>query len=229
MFTIAQALTRLSSGARNLFVTSQGTLSAGQQLQLINEILEEWYKNESWRGVREVVGSLTPSSGIISLAAGYLRADKRFTITTDGHEGCFYEIKPLDFQFQTNGPGYYDVTELCLGVAIDLGDNASGVRRYQLDGATATVDAFTFSAVLRKRYVFATDTTPTVIPDCYPALERSVMAKIALYEGDLDRANKLWSDAFQLLDVDLGQFEEGNDFGALSMDPLCAAPQYNAV
>lgn len=229
MFTIAQAITRLTSGVRNLFATSRGTLSGAQQLQVINEILEEWYKNESWRGVREVVGSLTPSGGIITLGSGYLRADKRFNITTDGHEGCFYEVKPLDFQSSPSGPGYYDVTKGCLGVAIDLGDNASGVRRYQLDGSTATLDAFTFSAVLRKRYVFATDTTPAVIPDCYPALERSVMAKIALYEGDLDRANKLWSEAFGLLDADLGQFEEGNDWGALPIDEMCAAPQYNAI
>lgn len=229
MFTIAQAITRLAGGARNLFLTSQGDLSAGQRLQLINEILEEWYKNESWRGVREVVGSMTTSSGILILAAGYLRADKRFTITSDGHQGCFYRIKPLDFQFQEGGPGWYDVTEGCLGIAIDLGDNASGVRRYQLDGATATLDAYTFSAVLRKRYVYATDTTPTVIPDNYPALECSVMAKIAHYEGDLTRAEKLWNKAYGLLDADLGQFEEGEDLGSLPIDAMCAAPQYNAV
>ncbi|MDO6575610.1 hypothetical protein, partial [Staphylococcus pasteuri_A] len=79
-------------------------------------------------------------------------------------EGQYYEIKPLEYQFQPNGPGYFDVTEGCVGVAIDLGDNASGVRRYQLTGNTTDLDALTFSAVLRKRYVWATDTSTTVIP-----------------------------------------------------------------
>lgn len=233
MFTIAQSLTRLSSGVRNLFVTSQGTLSSGQQLQLVNEILEEWYKNDSWRGVREVVSGLTTTSGIMTLGAGYLRADKRFNVTTSGYEGRFYEIKKLDFQSQPGGPGYYDVSKGGLGVAIDLGDNASGVRRYQLDtgrgGDFTFVDSLTFSAVLRKRYVYATDTTPLVIPDCFPALELSVMARVALSEGDLARSRELQQESYALLDADLGQFEEGADFGVMPTDPLCAAPNYNAV
>lgn len=229
MFTIAQALTRLASGARNLFITSQGTLSSGQQLQLINQILEEWYKNESWRGVREVVDGMTSTSGILSLAAGYLRADKRFNITSDRFKGGFLEIKPLDYQSQPNGPGYFPPSEGCIGLAIDLGDNASGVRRYQLTGAADALDELTFSAVLRKRYVYATDTTPTVIPDCFPALELSAMAMIARYEGDIDRSNKYWSDAYQLLDSDLGEFEAGNELGSMQIDPLCAAPSYNAI
>lgn len=230
MFTIAQALSRLSSGVRNLFVTSQGTLSSGQQLQLTNEILEEWYKNDSWRGVREVATGLVTSGGILTLGAGYLRADKRFNVTTTGHEGCFYEIKKLDYQSQPGGPGYFDVTKAgCLGVAIDLGDNASGVRLYQLTGSVAVLDALTFSAVLRKRYVYAADTSPTVIPDCYPALELSVMARVALSEGDLARSRELQQEAYALLDADLGQFEEGADFGVMPIDPTCAAPNYNAI
>lgn len=230
VFTISTALSRLSGGVRNLFVTSQGTLSSGQQLQLVNEILEEWYKNDSWRGVREVVGTLATSGGILTLAAGYLRADKRFNVTTDGHEGCFYEIKKLDYQSQPGGPGYFDVTKAgCLGVAIDLGDSTGGVRRYQLTGSTAALDALTFSAVLRKRYVYATDTATTVIPDCFPALELSVMARVALSEGDLTRSRELQQEAYALLDADLGQFEEGGDFGVMPIDRLCAAPNYNAI
>ncbi len=233
MFTLATALSRLAGGVRNVFVTSQGTLSSGVQLQLLNEILEEWYKNDSWRGVREVVSGLTTSSGILTLAGGYLRADKRFNITTAGREGSFYEIKKLDYQSQPSGPGWFDVSKGGLGAAIDLGDNASGVRRYQLDGGRggdfSFVDSLTFSAVLRKRYVYATDSSPVVIPDCYPALELSVMARVALSEGDLSRSKELQQEAYQLLDADLGQFEEGADFGVMPIDPLCAAPNYNAV
>lgn len=230
MFTIAQALTRLTAGQNNLLKTSYGVMSNDQKLQRINEILDRWYEAEDWRGVRSVQ-ALTSSGGIISLSAGYLRADKRISITTAGREGDFFEIKPLDWQFQTGGPGYFDVTTgcNCFGVAIDLGDNASGVRRYQLTGDATVLDALTYSAVLRKRYVWATDTTPTVIPDCYTALELSVRARHMEDENAFDTANQLWQSVWTMLDSNLGQFEQGNDFGSMPIDPLCSVPQFAAI
>lgn len=229
MFTIAQALTRLTAGQHNLLKTQYGVMSAAQQLQRINEILDRWYEAEDWRGVRSVQ-ALTSVSGIISLPAAYLRADKRIVVTTEGHCGCYFEIKPLEYQFQLDGPGYFDVTEgCCYGVAIDLGDDASGVRRYQLTGEAATLDTYAYKAVLRLRYVYATTTTPVVVPDCYSAIVLSVRAFNAEDEGAYDVANNLWGQVFQMLDDNIGQFEEGNDWGVMPIDPLCAAPNYNAL
>ena len=203
-------------------------MTDGQKLQRINEILDRWYEAEDWRGVRSVQ-ALTSVGGIITLDAGYLRADKRITITTAGHEGCFYEIKPLDYQFESSGPGYFDVATGCLGVAIDLGDHTNGQRRYQLTGDTTVLDAFTYKAVLRKRYVWATDTTPIVIPDCYTALELSVRARHMEDEGAFDTSRGLWQDVWTMLDSNLGQFEQGNDFGSMPLDPLCSVPQFAAI
>lgn len=203
-------------------------MSDAQQLQRINEILDRWYEAEDWRGVRSVE-ALTSSGGIISLGAGFLRADKRISITTAGREGEFFDIKPLDYQFQSGGPGYFDVTQGCIGIAIDLGDNASGVRRYQLTGNTESLDALTYSSVLRKRYVRATDTTPIVIPDCYTALELSVRARHMEDENAFDTARALWQDVWTMLDANLGQFEQGNEFGSMPIDPLCSVPQCAAI
>lgn len=227
MFTIAQAITRLTAGQNNLLKTSYGEMSDAQKLQRINEILDRWYEAEDWRGVRSVQ-ALTSSGGIISLGAGYLRADKRISVTTAGQEG-FFEIKPLDWQFQSSGPGYFDVTKGCIGAAIDLGDNAAGIRRYQLTGDAATLDALAYSAVLRKRYVWATDTAPVVIPDCYTALELSVRARHMEDENAFDTARGLWQDVWTMLDSNLGQFEQGNDFGCMPLDPLCSVPQFAAI
>lgn len=229
MFTIAQAITRLTAGQHNLFKTQYGTMTAPQQLARINEILDRWYESGSWRGVLVPDVALTSSGGIVSLPAAYLWVDKRIVITTDGHEGCYYETKPLTYRYQPNGPGY---CVGCLGVAVDLGDNGSGVRQYRLTydpDHYAAVDALAYAAVLRKRYVWATDTTPTVIPDCYAALVLSARAMAAEDEQAVGPAADYWAQAYAVLDSNLGQFEEGNDLGVMPIDPLCAAPGYNAI
>jgi len=228
VFTISQALTRLTSQQNNPFTTTYGTMNPPQQLQRVNQILDKWYESESWRGVRSVI-ALTSSGGVISLPAAWLRAEKRIAVTTEGKCG-FYEIKPLGYQFQTGGPGYFDVTKGCLGVAIDLGDNTNGVRQYQLTGVVADLDALSYSAVLRKRYVYATDTSTVVIPDCFTALEISVRAMAASDANAVELSNGLWAEAFAVLDSGLGQFEAGNDFGVLETDPMCAqGTLYNAI
>lgn len=218
MFTIAQALTRLNALQRNPFTTSYGTMSSGQQLARINQILETWYDSDSWRGVRSVQ-ALTSSAGIIALPAAYLRAEKRISVTTTG-KGGFFQIKPIQYQFESGGPGWFDVTKNSPGVAIDLGDNASGVRHYQLTGVAADLDALAYSAVLRLRYVYATDTAPAVIPDCFSALELSIRAMAAADANANELSLNLWLQAYQKLDSSLGQYEEGNDMGILQIDPF---------
>jgi hypothetical protein len=236
MFSIATALTRLAAGPRNLFLTQNGVMSPTQQLHRVNEIMETWYNSEDWRGVREIVELTTAAgTGIISLPAGYWRAEKRFTITSDEGCGGWFEIKPLEYLYQPNGPGWFDVTKGCIGVAIDLGDDASGVRRYQLVDDPDTLDTYTFNAVLRKRWnwsieipgsvTWATATAVLVIPDCYPALEKSVRAMAAADEGDEELSNKYWADAYQDLDNNVGQFNKGNDLGVMQIDQAIGAGQ----
>lgn len=228
-FTVATALSRLTAQQRNPFVTTYGTMSSAQQLARINEILDIWYCSDSWRGVRSVVTGLTSSGGVISLPATQLRADKRITITTDGHTGCYYEIKTLEWQFQNGGPGYFDVTKgCCMGAAIDLGDT-SGIRQYQLTGLSATLDTYAYAAVCRKRFNFITDTATVVVPDCYSALETSVRAMAAKDANANELAQSLWAQAFARLDSDLGQFEMGDDLGVFAIDPSSALGCPNLV
>jgi len=217
-FTVAGALTRLNASQRNPFLTTYGLMSAGQQLQRINELLDIWYVSDSWRGIRGVI-VLTSVLGIVSLPAAYLRADKRITITTAGHEGCYYEIKPIEYQFQSGGPGYWDVSRGCFGVAIDLGDVA-GIRQYQLTGNTTTLDSYAYKAVCRKRFNFITDTATVVVPDCYSALELSVRAMAAADANANELAKDLWNQAFIKLDSDLGQFQDGDEWPVMQLDPF---------
>lgn len=231
-FTIAQAISRIESGPRNLWITSQGTLTSGQKLQRINEVLSAWYEEGTWRGVCTTV-SLTSTSGIITLAETYLRLDG-LQVTTTGKIGRV-DIKPQQFEFQPGGPGV-DPERRFVYVAIDLGDNASGVRRYRLTGTDADaeclaeVDALTFSGLARKRYVWATDTTPIVTPDCYAALELAVRAMNAADEQANELSKDLWGQSYAKLDAGLGQFEQGNELGALQIEPTCVAgTRYNAL
>lgn len=199
-------------------------MSAGQQLQRINEILDSFYEDGTWRGVRLPL-ALTSSSGVITLPAGYLRLDKRIRITTDGHYGCFIDIVGPEWRYRANHPGTCDK-------AVDLGDNASGQRQYRLTEDTeqyATYDALTYEGLARKRFVYITDTATVVVPDNYSALELGWRAKHAQDEQANELAKDLWGQAFAKLDAGLGEFEQGNEMGVMPMDPMSAAPCYNAV
>lgn len=222
MFTFTQAFARLAASQYSLILTQYGAMSAGQQLDLGNKILEEWYNNvENWRGVRKEVTGMASSSGIITLAAAYLRAEQRFiVINADGDYIGVFPIKDLDHKYQPNGTGYYDSDETCVGLAGDLGDNASGVRRYQLDGDPTVLDTYTYNAICRLRYVWATDANTTVVPDCYPAFEMSWRAQIARNEQAYDDAEALMMKAYQMLDANVGAFNQGNDRGVLPIDPM---------
>ena len=230
-FTVATAITRLTGGARNLFSTSWGTLSAGQQLQRINEVLAAFYEEGTWRGVHTTV-SLTTTSGIITLDEAYLRLDA-LQVTTEG-ELARIDIRDQQYEFQPNGPGIDPLRGFC-HIAIDLGDHTNGRRRYRLTGASADadilteVDALTFSGLARKRFVWITDTATVVTPDCYSALELGIRAMNAADEQANEVSKDLWAQAFAKLDAGLGEFEAGNELGCMQIDPLCAVESYNAV
>jgi len=219
-FTIATAITRLTGSKFNLFLSQNGQFSNVQQLQRINQVLEQFWLKGSWPGLH-TEATVTSSGGVITLGASYLRLDglaasKDFTAPDTG---CWtnIDIKPMQYRWQPGGPGYFDPTDVCGVIAYDLGD-VGGVRKYQLTGETATLDTYKYRGFARKRYVWATADSTVVTPDCYPALEMGVRAYNAEDE-QADNVDALWAKAFQALDDSMGQFNQGNEYGVLQIDP----------
>ncbi len=227
MFTIATAFTRLSAGPHNLFVTAQGTMDATQKLSRYNAIMEEFWLKGSWPGLHKEI-SLTTTSGLMTLPAAYLRLDglTYSNAFTPPEHGSWSNIplQPMQFMWQPGGPQYFDANSSCAVFAIDQGDNSSGQREYQLTGDTTTLDAYTYKGFARKRYVYATSTSDTVIPDCYSALEwafRSFQAR----DENSEWAAPYWASALQALDDSMGEFMEGNEYGVLQTDPIIGMGQ----
>ena len=219
-FTIANAVARLTGSRFNLFLTQNGQMSNVQQLQRINEVLEQFWLKGTWPGLH-TEATLTSSNGVITLDASYLRLDA-LTASEDFTApdiGCWtkVDIKPMQFRWQTGGPGYFDPTDVCGVVAFDMGD-VGGLRKYQLTGEIATLDTYEYRGFARKRYVWATADSTIVTPDCYPALEMGIRAYNAMDE-QADNADVLWAKAFQALDDSMGQFNQGNEYGVLQIDP----------
>lgn len=221
MFTVSQALTRLTSGPRNLFITSQGTLSAGQQLQRVNEILEKFYDKGDWRGVHVPV-ALTSVLGIITLDAAYLRLDGLAIASCN----FIVPIKNMSYGYQVGGPGLQDWTEYGNTVALDMGDNSSGLRQYQITGCPDANDVLALTGLARKRFTWITDTSTVVVPDCFGALRTAVLAMNAEDEQATEIASKLWADAFTELDNNHEEFEAPQSAGILQLDPALPPPAY---
>ncbi len=202
MFTVATALTRLAAGKFNLTLTPYGVMTAGQLLQRINEILEKFYDRGTWRGVTSTV-SLTSTAGIITLAAAYLRLDGLGIPSLN----AVVPIKPPGFQFSTGGPRPQDFNLYGNILALDMGDNGSGQRQYQLTGSTDALDSMTFSGLARKRFNYITDTATVVAPDCYGAINKAWRAMNAEDEQADSLAQSLWAQAFAELNGNMEEFE----------------------
>ena len=221
-FTIATALSRLAAGKFNLFVTQNGTMDAAQQLARYNAVMEEFWLQGSWPGLHKEI-TLTSSNGVITLDAAYLRLDglSATKAYTPPEKPSWWTVRvvPMQFRWQPGGPQYFSADNVCGTVCIDQGDNSSGRRVYQLTGNTTTLDGYTYTGFARKRYVYATSTTDTVIPDCYSALEYGVRSFNSRDER-ADDADELWAKALAALDASMGQFNQGNEFGVLQTDGM---------
>lgn len=222
MFTIATAITRMGLGKYDLFLG----MSPLQKLQRINDVLSAFYIQATWRGV---LVEITPVivDGKITLSEAYLRLDA-LNIVVANNMGRV-PIVDIQYKYRPNGTGPYENTDDCQIVAIDQGDNANGQRVYQLTGDLTTINALTFSALARKRYVYATSTTTTVVPDCYPALELGVRAMNASDEQAHELSLALWSDSFSRLDADLKEFTIGNPYGPMQIDPMATMGLFNTI
>lgn len=198
-FTYSTAITRLGAGATSCF--KPGSTDA-QKLQRLNEVLERFHEFGTWRGVHETI-SVTSTSGIITLAAAYLRLDA-LAIPSLAQK---VPIKSQQWAFSSGGPMVQDWSLYSFLVAIDLGDNSSGVRRYQITGDTDYLDSLTFSALARKRYTWVTDIGTTVIPDSFQALRQGVLALAMEDEGDDEGCKMLFAEALSVLNGNLQEFE----------------------
>lgn len=197
-FTYAQAITRLTSGPTNVFKIG---LTSGQQLQRLNEVIEGFWEEGTWRGLHVPV-TLTSTSSIISLAETYLRLDGLGVPNLNQ----VVPIKSQTFQFSPNGPQPQDWSAYGGLIALDLGDSAGGQRQYQLTGGSTNNDALSFTGLARKRYAWVSDTSTVVVPDSYKALELGVRAKGWLDEGDETRYQTDWALALKTLNSNLDEF-----------------------
>ena len=199
MFTIATAISRLEGGATSCF--KPGSTSA-QKLQRLNEVIERFYEFGTWRGLHDTI-TLTPEDGIISLPYTYQRLDGLGIPAS----ALIVPIKSQQWQFSTGGPGIQDWSLYGPLVAIDLGDNTSGIRRYQLTGTTTELDALSFKGLARKRFTWITDTAAVVSPDSFQALRMGVLALAMEDEGDDEGCKALFASALAVLNGNLQEFE----------------------
>ena len=212
MFTYAQAIARLVSGPKSAFVAG---LTPGQQLQRINEVLERFYELGTWAGVLSTLSGLTTTNGVITLPNTYLRLDA--LSNTNG--GMPVPIKNRDYLFNPAGPGLSILQSTGgSGVAIDQGD-VNGQRQYQITGDPAILDTLTFTGLARLRYIWATSTSALVIPDCYQALRRGVIALGWEDEGDLSRYDAVFTRALTVLNGNYSQSESDTEHGVVACEP----------
>lgn len=198
MITLATAITRLTSGPVNLF----GGLTSGQQLQRVNEVLERFYDEGTWRGLHDTI-PLASSGGVITLTVAYQRLDG-LAVPADN---CIYDIRSDNWAFSKSGPGPQDWTKYGQSVALDQGDSAGGQRQYLITADAPTVDAKTFQGWARKRYTWATDTSTVLYPDCYQALALGVKWLFAEDEKQTKSAEEWHQMALRALNGNLDEFE----------------------
>lgn len=227
MFTFQQAIDRLRGGKTDLLLD----LTDAQATQRLNEVLSTIYESASWRGVKKEI-SLTCVAGVITLPEQWLRIDQRINVLNEDGD-CYIgwlTIKPQEYKFQIGGPGGFINSEAgCMGVAIDQGDDDTGVRSYALTGDPNVIDLLGYKAMARRRYVWATDLDTIVVPDCYSGLELAVKAMNASDELAVDVSDNFWSKAYAAFDGNLGQYNEGNELGSMRIDPSVALNCPNLV
>ncbi len=208
-FTIAQALDRLANGPTNCF---KAGLSSAQKLQRVNEVLEKFYDKATWRGVHQTI-DLTSVGGIITVPSAYQRLDGLSVPLY----GILLKLKSNLYPFQQNGPHLQDWTKYCSDITIDLGD-VGGTRKYQLTGDITRLDSFAYKGLARIRYVWATDTSTVVVPDCYQALRLGVLSMGQEDELATDQAQVLFAQAIQELEGNLSEFNSDFSYGEVQID-----------
>lgn len=214
--TLSTAVTVLESGPFPPFVDGATT---DQKKARINQVLERFYAENAWRGNRTVVDDLTTTSGVLTLAAGY----SALVALSEPDSGSVIPIKPMDWQFQSGGPGSHDWDEHGSNfVAIDMGD-VSGQRKYRIPGDPTFIDAKTFRGLVKKRFVPLTD-SDNVTPENREALRMGCLALHFEDKGDYDRARIEFAEAIRVLNGDL-QEHQADTLQVVQVDPSLMSVQ----
>lgn len=91
-------------------------------------------------------------------------------------------------------------------------------RQYEIVGIPSYVDGLTFSGIAKRRYVYATDETATVSPDCFEGLLMGVRAFHWYDVGDTKRAEEEFQTAIGIFEADLGQVLQDEDMGRVTVE-----------
>lgn len=207
--TLTQAVTDLESGPVNPF--SEGA-STPQKKKRINQVLERFYAEHTWRGNRTVVNGLTTTNGILTLAIGY----SALVSLTEPLTGGRIDIKPIEWEFQEGGPGSLDWDNYGAIVAIDQGD-VSGQRTYRITGDPTAIDTKTFRGLVKKRFISLGD-SDNVTPENREALRMGCLALHFEDKGDYERSKTQFADAIRLLNQDLEEYQ-GDAKQTVQVDP----------
>lgn len=197
--TLAQALTVLSSGPS---VPFKSGASDAQKKARINQVLERFYAEHTWRGNRVLVDNLTTTAGVLTLAATY----SALVALSQPASGGSITIRPMDWEFQSGGTGSHNWDTYGGSLyAIDMGD-VSGQRKYRIPGDPDYVDTLTFRGLAKRRFSTLSD-SDNVTPDNTEALRMGCLALHFEDAGDYDRAKVEFDAAIRLLNQDLEEYQ----------------------
>jgi hypothetical protein len=215
-FTIAEAITRIGNLEEPLWTPGS---SSAQQLQSINQALDYLWLWGDFEGLVQDVPNLTSSGGIITLPAQY-----RFLVDLSIPAiNCKVGIKTQQWKLSPSAPRVADWTCWYRSIlAFDLGDAVTGdtsQRQYQVTGQPTFADAQTFFGQAKLRYIYATTTATTVLPDCFAALLEAVRAYHWIATGDKNAADASFAEALQILEANSVDVTATEDFGSMSFDP----------
>lgn len=208
-FTLATCISRIDNQMEPVW--SPGS-TADQKLERVNNVIERLWVDGTWDGlIKDIVP--VSSGGIITLDPLY----KTIETLIVPSQGRRISIKSQQWK-GTPSAGYIgDWHKYSSGYAFDCGDQ-NGSRVYELSGDPDTNDLLVFSAQVRFRYVWSTDSGRAVVPDCFQAILQGVRSMHWLDVGDRARYDAEFSEAIRLLEADLSDVQDEEDMGCVNLE-----------
>lgn len=212
-FTYATAISRLDGQMEAVWTPGA---TSQQKLDRVNDVLDRFWNEGDWEGLSADIVPVS-SGGVITLAAAYKNLDV-LQVSTAGSERDI-PIKSQLWKFTPSANFVGDWSNFSGPMfAFDKGET-SGQRVYQLTGQASLADAYTYIGQAKRRYVRVTNDTMVVNPDCWPALLVGVRAWHWQDQGDNIRYQMEFADALRQLAKDLGNIQDSEDLGSVSIEP----------